>query len=170
MKSNLCSDHRSIQYKNQLPLDNSQALYIRNQSNALFYKIRMNGRIRRFISCLMRKSCELLSLSSLTQLDGTVNSSEIGLRSVPLSMIIGSENRSKDFDNNFVPLSERNHQRWMRISDMFLKDQTIPVIDLIQIGKFYFVRDGHHRISVAKALGKKYLDAHVTVMHLSLYS
>ena len=166
MKSNFYLDNQPSQIKHNLPHENSHSLFIRCQSNALFNKVRRKGHIRRFFTCLFRKSCELFSLSSLTQLDSTVNSSAIGLRSVPLSMIIGSENRCKDFDNHFVPLSELNHHRWMRISDMFLKDEPIPVIDLIQIGKYYFVRDGHHRISVAKAMGKKYLDAHVTVLHL----
>jgi hypothetical protein len=166
MKSDLNSNNQPTRIKHNLPHENTQALFIRNQSNALFNKVRMIGCVRRFFTCLFQKSWELFSLSSLTQIDHTTNSCEVGLRSIPLNMIIGSENRCKDFDNHFVPLSELNHHRWMRISDMFLKDEPFPVIELIQIGKYYFVRDGHHRISVAKALGKKYLDAHVTVLQL----
>ncbi len=92
---------------------------------------------------------------------------EIGLRTVPLQLVVGSENRCNDFDNLFTPFSERNHQRWLRISDMFIKGEYVPAVELIQVGQSYFVRDGHHRISVARALGIKFIDAKVTIYQLS---
>jgi hypothetical protein len=38
----------------------------------------------------------------------------------------------------------------------------MPPVDLVRIGQIYFVRDGHHRISVARALGRTDIDAYVT--------
>jgi ParB-like chromosome segregation protein Spo0J len=40
------------------------------------------------------------------------------------------------------------------------KRSVLPPVELIQVDGF-FVQDGHHRISVAKALGEDYVDAEV---------
>ncbi|MBE0685209.1 MAG: hypothetical protein IH585_04335 [Anaerolineaceae bacterium] len=145
----------------------SHSIAVRKQSYALFNRVMVKGYVRRFFAGLLRKSQELFSLSNLLQNSAPQNAMEIGLRSIPLQLVVGSENRCKDFDNQFTPFSERNHQRWLRISDMFIMGETIPAVDLIQVGQFYFVRDGHHRISVARALEKKFIDAKVTVFQLS---
>jgi hypothetical protein len=145
----------------------SRSIAIRKQSYALFNRVMLIGYVRRFFNCLSRKSSELFSLSNLLRKGAPLNATEIGLQTIPLQLVVGSENRCKDFDNQFAPFSELNHQRWLRISDMFIKGESIPAVELIQIGQFYFVRDGHHRISVAKALGKKFIDAKVTVFKLS---
>jgi hypothetical protein len=39
----------------------------------------------------------------------------------------------------------------------------LPPVELIQVGDVYFVRDGHHRISVARMMGQDSIDAEVTV-------
>jgi len=145
----------------------SRSIAIRKQSYAHFNRIMLRGFVRRLFASLFRKSHELFSLSIFLQNGMPLNVMEIGLRAVPLQLVVGSENRCKDFDNQFFPLSERSHQRWLRISDMFIKGETIPAVELIRVGQSYFVRDGHHRISVARALGKKFIDAKVTVFQLS---
>lgn len=145
----------------------SRSIAIRKQSYALFNRVMIKGYIRRFFDRLFRKSFELYSLSNILQNGSPQYAMETGLHAVPLHLVVGSENRCKDFDKQFTPFSERNHQRWLRISDMFIKGESIPAVELIQVGQSYFVRDGHHRISVAKALGKKFIDAKVTVFHLS---
>ncbi len=145
----------------------SRSIAIRKQSYALFNRIMLKGFVRRFFAGLFRKSHELFSLSFLLQNGTPLNAMEVGLRTVPLQLVVGSENCCKDFDNQFIPFSERNHQRWLRISDMFIKGETIPAVELVQVAQSYFVRDGHHRISVARALGKKFIDAKVIVFQLS---
>ena len=133
----------------------SRSIAIRKQSYALFNRVMLKGYIRRFFDYLFRKPSELFSLSYLLRNTTPLNAMEVGLRTVPLQLVVGSENRCKDFDNQFAPFSERNHQRWLRISDMFIKGESIPAVELIQVGQSYFVRDGHHRISVARALGDR---------------
>ena len=54
-------------------------------------------------------------------------------------------------------------QRWIAIATMMELGEGLPLISLVQVGDTYFVRDGHHRISVARALGYAYIDANVTV-------
>ena len=38
----------------------------------------------------------------------------------------------------------------------------MPPIDVYRIGELHFVKDGHHRVSVARALGHKDINAYVT--------
>jgi len=42
----------------------------------------------------------------------------------------------------------------------------MPAVELIKVGEVYAVRDGHHRISVARALGEDFIDARVTAWEL----
>ena len=82
---------------------------------------------------------------------------------VPLNQIKGSENRSADFDARFYPLKSEDQERWVEIALLKLKNANFEAVNLIQIEDVYFVRDGHHRVSVARALGEQYIDAEVTV-------
>ncbi len=80
---------------------------------------------------------------------------------VPLDKIIGSEGRVQDFDHDFHPLSDHNDQRWINVAVAHRNGITLPPVDLIQVGDEYYVRDGHHRVSVAKANGQKEIEARI---------
>lgn len=67
------------------------------------------------------------------------------------------------FDDAFHPIRTHTELRWRRVARAGLAGVTLPPVELIRIGEAYFVRDGHHRISVARALGQKEIDAVVTV-------
>jgi hypothetical protein len=86
-----------------------------------------------------------------------------GLRTVVISQIRGSEGRSQDFDRSFRPLIGYTEGRWRSIARAQKQGKMLPAIDLIQVGDVYFVRDGHHRVSVARALGQHSIEARVTV-------
>jgi hypothetical protein len=86
-----------------------------------------------------------------------------GLQIVPIGEICGSEGRSADFDRQFNPLVNHTRDRWLDIFDAQRAGQELPPVELIRLGDKYFVRDGHHRISVARTLGRNYVDAVVTV-------
>ena len=88
---------------------------------------------------------------------------ELGIRTVPLNQIIGSEGRTHDFDADFRPLCSHNMDRWVGIAAAQALGAILPPVELIQVGSAYFVRDGNHRISVANALGQIEIDAHVTL-------
>ncbi len=92
------------------------------------------------------------------------NSHYAGLRVVPIHQIQGSEGRRDEFDVDFRPLQERTVGRWLGIAAVQLRNAaTLPPVELVQVGDVFFVRDGHHRISVARALGRVYIDAEVRV-------
>ena len=42
------------------------------------------------------------------------------------------------------------------------RGEAFPPISVYRIGELHFVRDGHHRVSVARSLGRKDIDAYVT--------
>jgi hypothetical protein len=86
----------------------------------------------------------------------------LGLRSVEIDRIVGTESRTNDFDADFNPRHDRMLHRWVRIAELQLSQATLPAVELIAVGNEYFVRDGHHRISVARALGSAFIDAQVT--------
>lgn len=86
-----------------------------------------------------------------------------GMRSVPIGLIRGSEGRCQDFDAGFRPLRSHCRERWVRIAAARLMRTPLPPVTLTLVGDRYFVLDGHHRISVARALGQTEIDAEVTV-------
>lgn len=85
---------------------------------------------------------------------------------MPTNRIKGSEGRSGDFDCDFNPMNTRTIDRWMSVAVARSSGDTLPLVELIQLGADYYVRDGHHRISVARALGEEYVDAMVIVLEL----
>jgi hypothetical protein len=84
-----------------------------------------------------------------------------GLRVVPLDAIVGTVDRAADFDRGFRPTTTRLRSRWERIAAAQRRGEALPPISLFQVGELYFVRDGHHRVSVAKSLGRSDIDAYV---------
>jgi hypothetical protein len=80
---------------------------------------------------------------------------------VSLSKIIGSESRSEDFDAGFNPLKQHNRERWIGIAVAHRTGVVLPAVELVRDGNEYYIRDGHHRISVAKAMGQLEIEARV---------
>jgi hypothetical protein len=86
-----------------------------------------------------------------------------GVQLIPLHAVRGSENPRGGFDAAFRPLHPRMRQRWVRVAEAWSRGLIADPIQLIRVGESYFVRDGHHRISVAMATGQQYVDAEVIV-------
>lgn len=82
-----------------------------------------------------------------------------GLKDITLGQIRGSENRMTDFDSAFRPLKAENAARWQNVAQAYLSERTLPPVELIQDGEIFYVRDGHHRVSVARALGQSSIEA-----------
>jgi hypothetical protein len=93
---------------------------------------------------------------------GFVSEAFVGLRVVPLDQIVGSVDRGRDFDRRFRPTSGRSRGRWEQIAAAARRGEAFPPIDVVRVGEIYFVRDGHHRVSVARALGRTDVDGYVT--------
>jgi hypothetical protein len=107
-------------------------------------------------------------LQNLTGMGGrVVGQRTLGVQPAPLAQIQGSEGRTRDFDAAFRPLREHGRERWMSVARACLGDTPLPAVELIRAGDIYYVRDGHHRISVARALGQLEIDALVTIWELA---
>jgi hypothetical protein len=135
---------------------------LRAQAQRLFSTMAANGKVHRVIQTLKRRPGRLLDRATLQCTPGVLNQHYAGQMSVPLDRMRGSEGRTEDFDDNFYPLHDRMRSRWLNVASMRLAGDGLPAVELIHTSGIYFVRDGHHRISVAKALGEAYIDAEVT--------
>jgi hypothetical protein len=93
---------------------------------------------------------------------GYVSEHFAGKAVVALDAIVGTVDRGRDFDRSFRPTTGRVRSRWEHIATAMRRGEAMPPVDLVRIGQIYFVRDGHHRVSVARALGYNDIDALVT--------
>ena len=93
---------------------------------------------------------------------GYVSEHSAGKAVVPLDAIVGTVDRGRDFDRSFRPTTGRVRSRWEHIATAMRRGEAMPPVDLVRVGQIYFVRDGHHRVSVARALGHTDIDATVT--------
>jgi hypothetical protein len=104
----------------------------------------------------------ILPYSEVLDALGFVSERSIGLKVVQLDAVVGTIDRERDFDRRFRPTSGRVRSRWEQIAGAMRRGEPMPPVDLLQIGEIYFVRDGHHRVSVSRALGRTDIDANVT--------
>lgn len=105
---------------------------------------------------------KLLSFNDVKEILKPKNQVYRGMQMVPINLIVGSEGRYRDFNKYFLPRSEYLRSRWERVDQARLKDLILPPIQLYEIGGAYFVRDGNHRVSVARSQGAEVIDAEVT--------
>ncbi len=85
----------------------------------------------------------------------------LGMRTVEVAKIVGSTGRYIDFDRAFMPTQTHTAGRWKSIDMAHYQTIELPPISLYKVGDMYFVRDGHHRVSVARERGIEFIDAEV---------
>jgi hypothetical protein len=134
-------------------------------------RLYQKARERRWWNCvwawLRRQPRQLAHLNSICGEMQIRGCHAAGIRCVPIRRIIGSEGRRGDFDRWFAPLKDELKDRWQSVAIARYHGAILPPVELIQIGDDYFVRDGHHRLSVAQALGQEDIEALVTVWQVS---
>ena len=99
---------------------------------------------------------------------GFLGERRLGLRVIGLDSIVGSVDRTRDFDRRFRPTSARVRERWERLALAQRRGESVPPIEVYRVGDLHFVHDGHHRVSVAHALGLEVIDAYVTEVRTRL--
>jgi hypothetical protein len=134
---------------------------------SLYNRISLKGQLNRLWERLSGRSRRLLTLAEIEKSLQVQSRHYAGIRSVLIDQIRGTEGRSEDFDAGFNPLNERSKSRWLSIATVRQYGTPMPPVELIQVGETYFVRDGHHRISVALAFGEEAIDAEVTLWETS---
>jgi hypothetical protein len=113
-------------------------------------------------SLLSGRSNQLLSWSDVSDALGVRGSVYQGVQAVPLEKIVGSVERYRDFDRAFMPKRDDIAVRWRAIADAHYRSVRLPPVTLYRVGDAYFVVDGHHRVSVARGRGFRFVDARVT--------
>lgn len=131
-----------------------------------YHRLHIAAVLRHRLAGLLGRSRALLRLEDAAQ--GHVRGQRAaGTQIVPIRLIQGSEGRSADFDREFRPLSAKSWDRWRDVAVARQRGVTLPPVELIRVGAIYYVRDGHHRISVASAFGQRDVDAVVTVLDVT---
>ena len=133
-----------------------------------FNKAKSRALFNTIINILRPEKRELLSFYDVKSLIKTRSESYKGMQVVKIEDIAGSEGRYNDFNKAFLPKKEHLRKRWESIDKAYITDVILPPIKLYKIGKVYFVRDGNHRVSVAKAQGMYSIDAEVTELTTSI--
>src|ERR1700722_9730301 len=99
---------------------------------------------------------------------GIVGEVYLGLQVIPVASIVGSVDRPRCFARRFRPTSGGSRERWEQVAAAVRRGQSMPPISVYRVGDLHFVRDGHHRVSVARALGQRLIDADVTEVRTRL--
>ncbi len=131
------------------------------QTREDFSKARAKGRMQSLLSALQWKNPTLLSFYEVTKLVKPKSETYRGVRPIEVEKIIGSEGRYHDFTLAFYPKKEMLRSRWQSVDDAHLKNVNLPPISVYKLADTYFVRDGNHRVSVAKMQGVEFIDAEV---------
>jgi hypothetical protein len=133
---------------------------------ARYRQARLRARLGQVWSALSGRSRRLLRLSQVRAISTIRACHYAGIQTVPICQIRGSEGRSNDFDAEFAPLTSHSQWRWLKVASAQLQGVPLPPVELIQLGQVYYVRDGHHRISVARAWGQESIEAEITVWNV----
>lgn len=139
----------------------------RRREAQAFRKALTTGLGKRFWAKLTGRDNVLQDLNQVLaggQVDGR---SYIGIQSVAIALIQGSEGRVDDFDADFNPLQSHTMERWVSVAVARRRGVALPPVELVQVGQVYFVRDGHHRISVARTQGQTVIEAEVTLLQMA---
>lgn len=126
-----------------------------------FSRAKTRARFQSLLNTLTWKNTDLLSFYEVTSIIKPKSETYKGMQTIPVNKIIGSEGRYHDFSSAFLPKREMLRSRWESVDRAVLNDVVLPPISVFSLGGYYFVRDGNHRVSVAKAQGVEFIDAEV---------
>src|SRR6266498_1846443 len=105
-------------------------------------------------------SASLLPFAEVRRTLGLVDQSYVGVRPIPVDRILGSLDRTVDFDRDFRPRSSHLESRLRSLREAYPAGD-FPPITVYEVGGAYFVVDGHHRVALSRELGQTFIDADV---------
>lgn len=135
--------------------------FLSNTSNRKFSEARSVAFIRNMVNFFKGQTNDLLPFHEVRTKLSLNHRRDIGLQEVELDKIVGSVGRYHDFTREFFPLSNSQETRWRRIYDLTHSLEGFPSVQLYKVGDVYFVRDGNHRVSVARSIDSKVIEAYV---------
>jgi hypothetical protein len=144
----------------------------RDEARELYRHAYTQGRLKKIWTALRGASRDLRSLPEDAIQVSPYCSSGQKLQAVLLDQIQGTgrPSRRREFDIDFWPLQARPKPDWLKLATAWLRGASLQAVSLVQIGDIYFVQDGHSRISVARALGHKWIEAEVSIWQVKVVS
>jgi nucleotide-binding universal stress UspA family protein len=127
-----------------------------------FDRARSQAKLESLLARLTGQSTELLSYEEVRQKLRARERSSEHLEDILLDAIVGSVGRYKDFTRSFLPKQASSRDRWARVEMAVTSLEGVPPIEVYKVGDAFFVRDGNHRVSVARQLGATSIQAYVT--------
>ncbi len=139
------------------------ATYYTNEARREWFRARRKARQAQVLNSLEGCHEELLDFTDVSQRLNLMHAIYRGLQDVPLDSIVGSVGRYLDFTSAFLPSDNSLRERWERIAALYLDPGStgVPPIELYKVGNAYFVKDGNHRVSVARQLELEDIEAYV---------
>jgi hypothetical protein len=131
-----------------------------------FERARQKAFFQELMSLFSRRSNRLLSYHEVRERYSPERESYRGMQEVPVRQIVGSFDRFRDFNRAFLPRYARSAGRWQNIDRAYHQDIRLPPVQLYKVGDIYFVKDGNHRVSVAREHGVEFIDAEVIESHV----
>lgn len=138
-----------------------------NQAKHEVERARFASDVRDLLAVLRRQPNELLPFDWVRHLapDGEHT---LGLQTIEVDHIIGSVDRYREFDRHYLPKEKHLDERWVGVRSAQLQGKELPPIQVYKVGELYFVKDGNHRVSVARRQGQKYIDAYVIELNVTV--
>ena len=136
-------------------------LMLTTESAKDFATARQRAFLEKWFNFLAHRPKDLLSFDKVKQILKLQDSAYKGLHEIELRKIVGSVGKHHHFSRNFYPKNDRDEQRWRRVDELFHQHGFEP-IEVFQVDEAYFVRDGHHRVSVNRTHNVPTIEAYVT--------
>jgi hypothetical protein len=134
-------------------------------AHADFSRARRRRRLSDLAARLRREPDDvnvILPFDEVVQAVGKRGERRLGLQTIELDSIVGTVDRTREFDRSFRPTSRRVRRRWEGIAKATRRGEAMSPIDVYRVGELHFVVDGHHRVSVARQLGLEVIEANLT--------
>lgn len=141
-------------------------MMVEEQVRTDFERARQKAFRNELLSFFSRRPNSLISFHEIRERYKPERESYRGMQEVPVHQIIGSFDRFRDFDRAFLPRHARSAGRWQNIDRAYHEDVRLPPVQLYKVGDVYFVKDGNHRVSVARERGVEFIDAEVIESHV----
>jgi hypothetical protein len=139
-----------------------------DQVRADYDRARRKAFLHDIVSFFKREPNTLISYADVRDRVTMEGESYRGMQEVPVDKIVGSMDRYRDFDRRFLPKRKNTANRWKSIDRAYYQDVVLPPIQLYKVGDIYFVKDGNHRVSVARERGVAFIDAEVIEGHIRI--
>ncbi len=138
------------------------AMILDVQSQSRFQSQRRKAFFADVLAVLQGRSNDLVSFGAASAALHAYQQMPARTEMIRIDKIVGSVGRYKDFTRAFLPRTNVDIDRWKRLDVALARLETVPPIEVYQLGDAYFVRDGNHRVSVARANGIAEIEAQVT--------